>query len=149
MMDIDTYELLVRRSLEAGVPPGVVAGIFELTTDVAKELQRQVRVERYGTADMAEYLDSIQFQTLERAQQLLEEGSPEQAARIVNSVFGRQLANAGKRPSSALEEQRAELMAAMKGVREGTASGSGPGRFVVGRTDVERRAHRVEDDEDD
>ena len=148
-MDIETYEILVRRALEAGVPPGVVAGIFELTTDVAKELQRQVRVERYGTADMAEYLDSIQFQTLERAQQLLEGGSAEQAARIVNSVFGRQLANAGKRPSSALEEQRAELMAAMKGVREGSAVREGPGRFVMGRTDVDRRAHRVEDDDDE
>lgn len=148
-MDIDTYELLVRRSLEAGVPPGVVAAIFELTTDVAKELQRQVRVERYGTADMAEYLDQIQWQTLERAQQLLEGGSPEQAARIVNSVFGKQIANAGKRPSSALEEQRAELMAAMKGVREGAAVGGGPGRFVVGRTDVDRRAHRVDDEDDE
>jgi hypothetical protein len=147
-LDLDSYELLVRRCLESGVPTGVVADVFELPADVVKELQKLVRVERYGTADMAEYLDNIQWQTLERAQQMLDDGSPEQAARIVSAVFGKQIAAAGKRPSEGLEAQRAEMMAALTGMRDGGVADSEPGRFVVGNTAVDRRAHRPEDDDE-
>ena len=142
---LDVYEALLRRSLERGVPPDAVAQIFELPLDVVKELTKEVKVTRFNTADKNEYLENLEWLTLERVEQLIRSGSPDQAARIATAVFGKQIQAAGRRPSSALEEQRSEIMEAFAGVREGRARADRPGRFVMGNTTTDRRAHRDDD----
>jgi hypothetical protein len=146
---LDIYEALLRRSLERGVPTGVVAEVFELPVDVVKDMAKEVKVERFGTADQGEYLENLQWQTLERTEQMIRTGSPDQVARISTAVFGKQIQAAGRRPSSALEEQRAELMDAFRDIREGGPRQTRAGRFVVGNVATDRRAHRVDEDEDD
>ena len=47
-----------------------------------------------------------------------------------------QIAVAGKRPSSALEEQRTELLEAFAGIRDAPARRVAPGRFVMGNVDL-------------
>jgi hypothetical protein len=145
----DIYEALLRRSLERGVPSGVVAEVFELPVDVVKEMAKEVKVARFGTADQGEYLENLQWETLERTEQMIRNGTPDQVARITTAVFGKQIQAAGRRPSSALEEQRAEIMEAFAGIRESAAPQSRPGRFVMGNIATDRRAHRAEDDEDE
>jgi hypothetical protein len=147
-MDLDIYEALVRRSLERGVPSNIVAQVFELPPDVVKEMQREVRVATYNTADQAEYLDYIQWETLRRTEEMIRTGSPDQVARIATAVLGRQIQAAGKRPSSALEDQRAELMEAFRSIREAPAIVRSAGRFVAGNVGVDRQANRDDDDED-
>lgn len=147
--EVDIYEALVRRSLERGVPAAVVAEVFELPLYVCKELKGELMVTRFNTTDQAEYLDHIQWETLERVEQMIRNGTPDQAARIATAVFGKQIAAAGRRPSSALEEQRAELMSMLAGIRDAPPKSGRPGRFVAGNVAVDRRAHRPEDDEDD
>ena len=146
---LDVYEALLRRSLERGVPSAAVAEIFELPLDVVRELAKEVKVARFNTADQGEYLENIQWLTLERTEQMIRTGTPDQVARISTAVLGKQIAAAGRRPSSALEEQRAEIMEAFAGVRESRSQQSRPGRFVVGNTQVDRRGNRPDDDDDE
>ena len=146
---LDIYEALLRRSLERGVPSGVVAAVFELPLDVVKEMAKEVKVTRFNTADQGEYLEHIQWETLERVEQMIRSGTPDQAARIATAVFGKQIQAAGRRPSSALEEQRGELMDAFRDIREGGPRQSSAGRFVVGNVAVDRRAHRPDEEEDE
>lgn len=147
-MDLDVYEHLILRALELGVPHTIVAELFVIPASTAKELQKNVRVTQFGTADRDEFLEHLQFKALERASKMLSDGSPDQAAKIVNAVFGRQLQNAGRRPSGALEEQRAAIMAMFGEIREAPPAEAPAGKFVLGRVDVDRRAHQGEDDED-
>jgi hypothetical protein len=146
-VNIDEYEHLVLRALELGVPADVVAQLFELPLDTAEELQREIRVERFGTDDITKYLEGIQFLALEQAERMLRSGSTQDAVKIVSAVFGRQIQAAGKRPSRALEESREDLMEMFAGVRDGPAQGAQPGRFVLANTGVDRRANRDEEDD--
>jgi hypothetical protein len=146
---LEVYEALLRRSLERGVPTDAIADIFELPTETVKEMAKECKVTRFSTADQGEYLENLQWLTLERTEAIIRNGSPDQVARIATTVFGRQIAVAGKRPSSALEEQRAEIMEAFAGVREAAPRPSRPGRFVMGNVKVDRKANRDDDDEDD
>ena len=148
-MDIEVYEHLVLKSLELGVPVDISAELFELPVETIKELQKQVRVREFSTDDKEEFVENLQWRALQHAERMLRSGSPDQAMRIVNAVFGRQIAVAGKRPSSEAEERRDRLMKMFAGIREGTAAAPAPpGRFVMGRTDVERGANRDEDEDD-
>jgi len=147
-MDIEVYEHLVLRSLELGIPDDISAELFELPVETIKELKKQVLVREFGTEDKEQFVENLQWRALQHADRMLRSGSPDQAMRIVNAVFGRQIAVAGKRPSSAVEEQREQLMTMFAGIREGTAGPALPGRFVVGRTDVQRGANKDEDDDE-
>jgi hypothetical protein len=147
-VDIEVYEHLVIRSLQLGVPVDVAAELFELPVDTIKDIRKEVLVRDFGTSDKEEFVENLQWRALQHADTMLRTGSPDQAMRIVNAVFGRQIASAGKRPSSALEEQRAQLMDMFTDIREGSAQPSAVSRFVVGRTDVERGANRDEDDDE-
>lgn len=148
-VELDIYEALVRRSLERGVPAPVVAEVFELPLDSCKQLKAQLMVQRFNTDDQAEYLEHIQWETLERVEQMIRNGTPDQAARIATAVFGKQIAAAGRRPSSALEEQRQKMTDLFAGIRDAPAKAGAPGRFVVGNVGTDRRANRVDDDEDE
>jgi hypothetical protein len=143
-MDLEIYEGLIRRSLEHGVPPEIVAAIYEIPADIAKEMQREVRVSQYKTADRDEYLEYLEWKALEKVGRTIEHGSPAEVARVTTAVFGRQIAAAGKRPSDALTDARKDLMAAFSGMRDGPARVSGPGRFVLGGAQSD---HGEDDDE--
>ena len=146
---MDIYEALLRRSLERGVPSGVVAEVFELPADVVKEMAKEVKVTRFNTTDKAEYVEHIEWETLERVEQMILSGTPDQAARIATTVFGKQIAAAGKRPSSALVESQSDIMEAFAEMRGSAGLSARPGKFVVGNVAVDRRAHRIDDDEDE
>jgi hypothetical protein len=145
---LELYTALLQRSLERGVPSPAVADIFEIPLDTVKELAKEVKIARYNTADKDDYLEQIQWETLERVEQLIRSGNPDQAARIATAVFGRQIQAAGKRPSSSLEDQRAELMAAFAGVRDAEPVTMRAGRFVVGNAEIDRRARREDVDDE-
>jgi hypothetical protein len=147
-MDIEVYEHLVIRSVELGIPADISAELFNLPVETIKELQREVRIREFNTDQKEEFVENLQWKALQHADRMLASGSPDQAMKIVNAVFGRQIAVAGKRPSSATEEARERLMSMFEGIRDGTASATRAGRFVLGRTDVERGANRDEDDDD-
>lgn len=147
-MNLDEYEYLVIRSLELQIPADVVAELFELPLDTVTELQRTVRIRKYGTDDMAAYLEGIQWRALELADRMLRQGNTQDAVKIVTAVFGRQIQAAGRRPSSDLERARAQILERLGGMREAPALAGAPGRFVVGNTRVDRKANR-EDDEDE
>lgn len=144
----EMYEALLRRSLERGVPDNAVADIFELPLDVVKEMAKEVKVTRFNTADKDAYIENLQWETLERTQEMIRNGTPDQVARITTAVFGKQIQAAGRRPSSSLVEQQAEIQEMFRAIREGNAGPARPGRFVMGNVAIDRRAHRVEEDDD-
>ena len=148
-MDVDEFQFLVTRSLELGVPTHIVGELFELPQATAKEIQRQVRVEQFGTDDQAEFVENLQWRALQEADRMLRSGSPDQAMKIVTSTFGRQIQAAGNRPSDKVTERRNELMETFRSMRESPTPPASPGRFVLGNTGTDRRANQSEEEPED
>jgi hypothetical protein len=147
-MQLDEFEYLVNRSLELGVPADIVAQLYEIPLDTATQLQSRVRVRQFGTDDMAEYLEGIQWRALEHADRLLRQGNSGDAVKIVTAVFGRQIQAAGRRPSSDLERARAQILDRLGSMREAPAMAGAAGKFVLGNTRVDRKANREDDDDE-
>lgn len=126
------FALLVRRSLERGVPSGVVADIFGLDKALVGDMQREVHVTMYGTDDQAEYLENIQWAVLDKAHWMIQHGSAAEAVAMARSVFGKQLSLAGKRTPEHQQAKIDELEEVMREMREGAPSASGEASpFVV------------------
>jgi len=54
-------EDLVGKMLGEGVPAGVVSRVFELDIELVKDEQKKVRVRKYGTEDLNDYLEQMQW----------------------------------------------------------------------------------------
>lgn len=131
VMAAEILELIVKRLLEAGVPSGVVATVFDLDAEIVATLRRELLVEEYGTADQTEYLTWLQWKTLERVQAIIERGTPAEVSKIATSVFGRKIAASGRQASEGQKEALEKMTATLAAMREGVARTTEPSRFVV------------------
>lgn len=91
------YRNLVERMLEEGVPPGVVGRVLLADDELVKETQKKVRIRKYGTDDLNDYLEQVQWDTLEWAKTTLASGAPAAQARVAATVLGKQMTVAAKR----------------------------------------------------
>ena len=117
-MTPDELQEIVKMMLSEGVPPGVVSRVFDLDLDLVKEQQRGLRVKRYNTDDLNDYMEQMQWDAVEVARTILATGSTVEKARFVNAILGKQMTAAVKR---APEGQRdsldkvTEMFAKMRG----------------------------------
>lgn len=124
-------ETLVIRLLTENVPPGVVARVFDLDTDLVKATQKTLRVRRYGTDDLSDFLEQMQWEAISDALETLHEGSTAEKARIHSLVLGKQMALSARRSPEAARDSAAKVMDLMTQMREGEAAAAEPSRFVV------------------
>ncbi len=131
--DAEALEYLVTRSLEEGVPPSVVARIFEIDVKLVKDVLSEVRVRAYGTDDMAEYLEHVQWGALAEAFDIIRHGSYQDRTRFTAAILGKQLAVAGRRTPEGQRELQSRLEEILDKQRTGrSAAQSRPSEFVVG-----------------
>ena len=93
----EEMQTITERMLEEGVPPGVVARVLDLDDELVKETQSQVRVKRYGTDDLGDYTEQMQWKMMEVALNTLENGSVAEKARVMSTVLGKQISAVSKR----------------------------------------------------
>lgn len=96
-MNATELELIVESLLVEGVPPGIVARVFELEPDLVKDIQRQVRVKRYGTDDLTEFTEQLQWDAIDKAREVIFKGSAVDSTRFVSAILGKQIALAARR----------------------------------------------------
>jgi len=124
----------VNALLSEGVPSGVVARVFDLDEGLVKQQQKRLRIDRYGTADMDEYMEQMQWDAIENARQVLATGTNSERARFVNQVLGRGLASQSRRVSDSVREGRERLVAELESMKSGgptEAPETERSRFVV------------------
>jgi hypothetical protein len=125
-------EAICERLLEEGVPPGVVARVFDLDPDLIKLAQSKVRVRRYGTEDLSEYLEQIQWDTLDRVREIIAKGSPADQVKFAGALLGKQMAVAARRTPEKQRETTDRVLAMFENMRSGEAkSDDAQSRFVA------------------
>ena len=121
----------VNAFLAEGVPPGVVSRVFNLDEELVKSQQKKVRVERYGTADMDEYLEQAQWDAIDWARQVLAEGKPADQARVMSQLLRSGIAAGSKRLPDSVREGRDAISATLESMKGGGSSEARRSRFVV------------------
>ena len=84
-------ENLVTRLLTNGVPKSVVARSLDLDPDLVGAKLKEVRVNRYGTDDMTEYMEQLQWDAVDDARQIIANGSAAEKTRVLGMVLGKQV----------------------------------------------------------
>jgi hypothetical protein len=112
-------ETIVECLLEEGVPPGVVSRVFQLDPELVKTAQGKVRVRRYGTEDLSEYLEQIQWDTLDRVRDIIANGSTTDQVRFAGAILGKQMALTARRTPETQRKMTDQVMTMLEGMRTG------------------------------
>ncbi len=118
-MNADELEYLVERCLGEGVPPGVVARVFDLSPDLVREAHALMKVRRYGTEDLAEYTLQAQWDAIEQARHVLAHGSPAERAKFSAALLRAPMARTAKDLPDSVRKGRAELDEVLAAMRTG------------------------------
>jgi hypothetical protein len=102
---------LLRRGLNAGIPPTALANMFDLPTEVTQNLSLTVRREMYGTAELSEVLSYLTWKAAEVTLSTLTRGSPEAQMKTVQMVLGKALATSVRQTPEEVKRAREDLLA--------------------------------------
>lgn len=134
----EELEALVVRCLEEGVPRPVVARIFSLDEELIREAQRHVRAARYGTDDLSEYMEQLQWETVEDAMRILKSGSTAEKARVHTMVLGKQVALSARRTPESVRNSQEAVIDLLEGMRTGKGKKpTEPSKFIARRSEPE------------
>jgi hypothetical protein len=120
-MSVTASELqtIVEKMLGEGVPPGVVDRVFPgVGIDTIKATQKEVRVKRYGTDDLNDYLEQMQWEAIEDSLTTLRTGSAAEKSRVRSTILGKQMTAAIKRSPEGQRDSMSkmtEMFARMRG----------------------------------
>lgn len=95
--------------LKVGVPPTAVAHALEMDPDTVKGCLSHMRVERYGTDEIAEAMTHLIWEGYEEALNQIRVGTPASKARFIQLVLSRSVGIAGKSSPESSEKIRAAL----------------------------------------
>lgn len=102
---------LLRRGLNAGIPPTALSNMLDLPVDVVKNLSLTVRREKYGTAELSEVLSDLTWVAVEKEYELIKNGSPELALKATQAILGKALATSVRQTPEEVSRGREDMLA--------------------------------------
>jgi len=118
-MDDTLLESLVGGLLQEGVPHALVARVFDLDPVFVKSYRDQLRVEKYGTDDMQEYLTQLEWDAIDVMNRAVNgKNVPADQVRAASLVIGKTVAVNARRTPEKTAEKRDELLDRMRGMTE-------------------------------
>lgn len=121
---------VLHRLLLAGVPPTVVAKVFQLPVDDLKTLQSRLRVQLYGTDELMEAMTFLIWDAYNVTLNLLHEGTPTSRMRMASIVLSRSMSIAGRQPPESLDSMR-EMLYEIASKSASEEVNLEPGEFVL------------------
>ena len=108
-MTEDERAELVYRLLREGVPPTAVAHAFDMDPDDVRGAQSAIRVDAYGTDEIAEAMTHLIWVGYETALHEIQYGTTASKARFIQLVLARSIGLVGKSTPETSEKIRAAL----------------------------------------
>ena len=127
----EELEVLVTRLLENGVPKSVVARSLNLDPELVAHKLTEVRVNRYGTDDMTEYMEQLQWDAVDDARQIIASGSAAEKTRVLGMVLGKQVALSARRTPESVRNSQGAVLDLMEAMKNGKAKTAEKSRFVA------------------
>ena len=102
---------LLRRGLNAGIPPTALSNMLGVPVEAVKNLSLTVRREKYGTAELSEVLSDLTWTAIEREYEIIRNGSPELSLKATQAILGKALATSVRQTPEEVKRAREELLA--------------------------------------
>lgn len=106
---------LLESLLAAGVPPAAISLALHIETEFIKGLASEVRIRRYGTAEIAEAMAWLMWEAYEKALDMIRHGSPAQQIRAVAMVLPRSVGMAARQDPEEFSRLRGMLEEMIEG----------------------------------
>jgi hypothetical protein len=105
----DWLETICISLLEVGVPPTAIGKAFQIDPQALKELQAEINVVKYGTAEISEAINFLMWRAYEDAHAVLDSAPSAQRQRFIMTLLARQSAIVGKESPQSIARMRGEL----------------------------------------
>lgn len=107
----DWLETICISLLEVGVPPTAIGKAFRIDPLALKELQAEIHVVKYGTAEISEAINFLMWRAYEDAHAILDSAPSASRQRFITTLLARQSAIVGKESPESISRMRGELEA--------------------------------------
>ena len=114
-MTEEEFTNIIERLLTVGVPPTAVAKAFDIDTFVVKERLNDLRVEKYGAAELSEFVQAIQWEALELFRDSLYTAPHALRQRSIAGILGKTMSLTARQTPETSGIMRAQLMEFMMG----------------------------------
>lgn len=95
--------------LEVGVPPTAIGKAFRIDPQAIKELQAEIHVVKYGTAEISEAINFLMWRAYEDSLAILDSAPSASRQRFITTLLSRQSAIVGKESPESISRMRGEL----------------------------------------
>ena len=101
---------LVDRLLETGVPPTAVAKAFGLDPFVVRDRQNEIRVAKYGAAELSEAMAALQWQALDQAKAMIYEAPYTVRSRFIMAILSKTMSLTARQSPETIGNLRRDLL---------------------------------------
>lgn len=105
----DWLETIIICLLEVGVPPTAIGKAFSIDPQAVKELQAELNISKYGTAEISEAINFLMWRAYEDSLAILDSAPSAQRQRFITTLLSRQSAIVGKESPQSIARMRGEL----------------------------------------
>ena len=113
----DWLESIILRLLRAGIPPTAIAKAFNISTEPVKELLIDLRVEKYGTAELGELMYSLMLWAYEDVLRLIEQSPPARRLQLDMALLSKMSVLVGGQTPDSVAKMQTEFGRMMTEVR--------------------------------
>jgi hypothetical protein len=117
-MTEEEFTEIVERLLEVGVPPTAVAKAFSIDPFIVRERMNDLRVAKYGAAELSEFVQAIQWEALELFRDSLHTAPHAMRQRSIAGILGKTMSLTARQTPETSGIMRAQLMQFMMGKTE-------------------------------
>ncbi len=125
---------MIDQLLEAGVPPTAVARAFQIDPLVVKDRLNELRVEKYGAAELAEATAQMQWEALAQARAMIFEAPYNVRVKFIQGILGRTMSLTARQSPETVGNMRRDLLELyqdMVSTHDDDLAGTDPDAFVA------------------
>ena len=122
------------RLLEVGVPPTAIAKAFDIDPFVVRDRANELRVDRYGAAELAEALANLQWEAFEQAKAMIYDAPYSVRTRFIMAILSKTMSlTARQNPETTgnLRRDLLDLMGMVASPDDDDLAGQDPDAFVA------------------
>lgn len=109
---------MVDRLLEVGVPPTAIAKAYDIDPFVVRDRLNELRVEKYGAAELSEALANLQWEAFEQAKAMIYDAPYQVRTRFIMAILSKTMSLTARQSPETIGNLRRDVLELLSGVTD-------------------------------